>query len=100
MACYMRENTISCEEEARKHVRQLIRSLWVDLNSHLTARDPAALPLSIINASLNLARTSQLVYQNGDDLTNTTYSVKEHTRMLFSDPISLEFLISPKLAAL
>ncbi|KAK1566731.1 hypothetical protein Q3G72_003483 [Acer saccharum] len=100
MACYMRENTISCEEEARKHVRQLIRSLWVDLNSHLTARAPAALPLSIINASLNLARTSQLVYQNGDDLTNTTYSVKEHTRMLFSDPISLEFLSSPKLAVL
>ncbi|KAK0589832.1 hypothetical protein LWI29_019097 [Acer saccharum] len=100
MACYMRENTISCEEEARKHVRQLIRSLWVDLNSHLTAQAPAALPLSIINASLNLARTSQLVYQNGDDLTNTTYSVKEHTRMLFSDPISLEFLSSPKLAVL
>ncbi|KAK4846715.1 hypothetical protein QYF36_021171 [Acer negundo] len=88
MACYMRENTISCEEVARKHVRQLIRSLWVDLNSHLTARAPAALPLSIINASINLARTSQLVYQNGDDLTNTTYSVKEHTRMLFRDPIS------------
>ncbi|TXG55303.1 hypothetical protein EZV62_020559 [Acer yangbiense] len=100
MACYMRENTISSEEEARKHVRQLIRSLWVDLNSHLTARAPAALPLWIINASLNLARTSQLVYQNGDDFTNTTYSVKEHTRMLFSNPISLEFLISPKLAAL
>ncbi|KAK2650732.1 hypothetical protein Ddye_018221 [Dipteronia dyeriana] len=96
MACYMRENTISCEEEARKHVRQLIGSLWVDLNSHLTA--PAALPLSIINASLNLARTSQLVYQNGDDLTNTTYSVKEHTHMLFSNPISLEFPSSPELA--
>ncbi|KAL5797753.1 hypothetical protein ACOSQ2_002573 [Xanthoceras sorbifolium] len=97
MACNMRENTLSCEEEARKHIRQLIRSLWVELNGQLTA--PAALPLPIIHASLNLARTSQVVYQNGDDYTNTTYSVKEYTRTLFSDSISLEFPGSTDLLA-
>ncbi|KAH9792960.1 S-(+)-linalool synthase [Citrus sinensis] len=82
--CYMREKTISCEEEARKHIRQLIRSLWVELNGMLVA--PAALPASIVNASLNLARTAQVVYQHGDDSTVT--SVNGHIERLFYNPLT------------
>ncbi|GAY60816.1 hypothetical protein CUMW_205050 [Citrus unshiu] len=82
--CYMREKTISCEEEARKHIRQLIRSLWVELNGMLVA--PAALPASIVNASLNLARTAQVVYQHGDD--NTVTSVNGHIERLFCNPLT------------
>lgn len=84
--CYMREKTISCEEEARKHIRQLIRSLWVELNGMLVA--PAALPASIVNASLNLARTAQVVYQHGDDSTVT--SVNGHIDRLFYNPFTQE----------
>lgn len=75
---------ISCEEEARKHIRQLIRSLWVELNGMLVA--PAALPASIVNASLNLARTAQVVYQHGDD--NTVTSVNGHIERLFCNPLT------------
>lgn len=92
----MREKKITDEEDARKDIRNLIRRLWVDLNSHLTAE--CGLPLSIVNASLNLARTSQVVYQTGDDHSSVTYSVREHTLKLFSDPIPLEFTDSVEFA--
>ncbi|KAJ4729952.1 Geraniol synthase [Melia azedarach] len=83
--CYMREQTVSCEEAARKHVRQLIRSLWVELNGVLMDPAAALLPLSIVNASLNLARTAQVVYQHGDD--SNVSSVNEHVQTLFYNPI-------------
>lgn len=81
----MREQTVSCEEAARKHVRQLIRSLWVELNGVLMDPAAALLPLSIVNASLNLARTAQVVYQHGDD--SNVSSVNEHVQTLFYNPI-------------
>lgn len=79
----MREKKISCEEEARKHIRQRILSLWVELNGMLAA--PGALPASIVNASLNLARTAQVVYQHGDDC--NVASVSDHVKTLFYNPI-------------
>ncbi|KAJ9176966.1 hypothetical protein P3X46_012224 [Hevea brasiliensis] len=83
--CFMREKGISCEDEGRKQVRQLIRSLWIDLNGELVA--PSSMPLSIINASFNLARTAQVVYQHGDDKKGS--SVDDQVQALIYKPISL-----------
>eukprot|EP00257_Ricinus_communis_P002243 XP_002513266.2 probable terpene synthase 11 [Ricinus communis] len=82
--CLMREKRISCDDEGRKQVRQLIRSLWTELNGELIA--PSAMPLSIINASLNLARTAQVVYQHGDDKKGS--SVDNQVQALIYIPIS------------
>ena len=82
--CYMRENNVESEEEARKHVRKLIGSLWLELNGHLiTSSTPNAnaLPKSITKACFNLARTAQLIYQHGDD--DTLFTVDDHIQSLF-----------------
>ncbi|KAF8391446.1 hypothetical protein HHK36_023751 [Tetracentron sinense] len=83
MECYMRDENISCDNEARKHVRQLIHNLWTELNGQLMA--PTGLPLSIIKASVNLSRTAQVIYQHGDD--NKASSVEDHIQSLLFRPI-------------
>ncbi|BAT92207.1 hypothetical protein VIGAN_07088600, partial [Vigna angularis var. angularis] len=65
LQCLMTENNISDEIVARKQIRGFIRNLWPELNS--LALTTASLPFSVIKASLNMARTSQVIYQNGDD---------------------------------
>nr|AWF79084.1 terpene synthase [Pelargonium graveolens] len=81
--CYMKEKGIGGEEEGRRQIRQMIRELWVELNGELVAQN--GLPLSLISASLNVARTAQVVYQHGDD--NTFSGVEDHAQALFFRPI-------------
>ncbi|KAF7145077.1 hypothetical protein RHSIM_Rhsim04G0060000 [Rhododendron simsii] len=80
--CFRREKNLSSEGEARKQVKQLIRSLWKELNGEFTA--PKALPLPLIKASLNMSRTAQVVYQHGDD--NKFCSVDDCVNSLFFTP--------------
>ncbi|XP_050204828.1 probable terpene synthase 11 [Mercurialis annua] len=83
--CLMREKNISNEEEGRKQVRQVIRSLWRELNGEVMGG--SAMPLSIKNASLNLARTAQVIYQHADD--NNGSSVDDQVQKLIYRPIPL-----------
>lgn len=82
----MRESRISGEDEARKQIRELIRSLWIELNGELVA--PSSMPLCIVNASFNLARTAQVVYQHGDDKKGS--SVDDQVQALIYKPIPLD----------
>ncbi|OAY35159.1 probable terpene synthase 11 [Manihot esculenta] len=84
--CFMRESRISGEDEARKQIRELIRSLWIELNGELVA--PSSMPLCIVNASFNLARTAQVVYQHGDDKKGS--SVDDQVQALIYKPIPLD----------
>ncbi|CAJ1956402.1 unnamed protein product [Sphenostylis stenocarpa] len=63
--CLMTENEILDENVARKHIRQLIWNLWPEMNG--LAMTTTTLPSSVVKASLNMARTSQIIYQHGDD---------------------------------
>ncbi|KAJ7948214.1 Sesquiterpene synthase [Quillaja saponaria] len=81
---YMRENNMSHEDEGRKHIRKLIGKLWIELNGHL--KDSKTLPPSIIKASLNLARTAQVIYQHGDDYNLS--SVSDNVQRLLFGPIN------------
>ncbi|RDX59103.1 putative terpene synthase 11, partial [Mucuna pruriens] len=80
--CLMTENNISDENVARKHIRKLIGNLWQELNG--LAITTTALPLSAIKVSLNMARTSQVIYQHGDD--ENMLSVDDHVQTLFFTP--------------
>ena len=75
--CYMRENNIS-ENEARKHLRGIISKLWPKLNG--LAMTTTAFPSSVAKASLNMARTAQIMYQHGDD--KSTYTVDDYVQTL------------------
>lgn len=81
--CCMREKPGSSEEDGRKEVRQRIRKLWIELNSEL--KSPRSMPLPVVNASMNLARTSQVVYQHGDDRKGS--SVDDQVQALIYQPL-------------
>ena len=80
--CLMKENDISDETFARKHIRQVIGNLWSELNSLVIAT--TTLPFTIRKASLNMARTSQFIYQHGDDQTMPT--VNDLVKLLIFTP--------------
>ncbi|KAG9454316.1 hypothetical protein H6P81_007220 [Aristolochia fimbriata] len=84
------------EEDARKHVRKLIQVEWKKLNKELysTASTCNVLPQSIRGASLNLARTAQIVYQSGDD--ERCSSVEDHVSSLLVKPIEHGSFLIPK----
>ncbi|XP_062103098.1 probable terpene synthase 11 [Humulus lupulus] len=85
--CYMKEENIELEDEARKHIKKLIRSSWMELNGELKA--PSALPRSITRACFDLARTAQVIYQHGDD--QRFSSVVDHVQSLFFRPCVTNF---------
>ncbi|XP_029130991.1 probable terpene synthase 11 [Cajanus cajan] len=76
--CFMTENNISDENVARKHIRELIRNLWPELNG--LAMTTSALPLSVMKASLNMARTAQVIYQHGDE--QNAFTVDDYVKTL------------------
>ncbi|XP_004487361.1 probable terpene synthase 11 [Cicer arietinum] len=75
--CLMKENNILDENVARKNIRLLIGKLWRELNGLAMTK---TVPLSIVKASLNMARTSQVIYQYGDD--KSTFTVDECVQTL------------------
>ncbi|KAJ6433337.1 hypothetical protein OIU84_017100 [Salix udensis] len=82
--CYTNEKGFSSEKEAREHIRNLISSSWLELNGELVS-PTAALPLSIVKASLNVGRTAQVVYEHGDD--ENASCVAENVQALIYTPI-------------
>ncbi|KAL5132177.1 putative terpene synthase 11 [Glycine soja] len=82
--CLMTENNLSDENVARKHIRQLIQNLWPELNG--LAMTTTALPSSVMKASLNMARTAQVIYQHGDD--QNTFTVDDYVKTLILTPSS------------
>lgn len=83
--CYMRKKNMSTDGDARKQVKLLIHDLWKELNTKLIS--PNSLPPSIVEASFNVARTAQIVYQNGDD--DRVSGVDDHVETLFFVPVVL-----------
>ncbi|KAK6918917.1 Terpene synthase, metal-binding domain, partial [Dillenia turbinata] len=84
MECLMRENNISSDIEAREHVRQLIQSLWRELNGELVTS--SGLPLSTVKACFNVSRTSRVIYQHGDD--DMAFGVEYHVNSLLFRPVT------------
>ncbi|KAL1534411.1 1,8-cineole synthase, chloroplastic [Salvia divinorum] len=81
--CYMNENNAS-EEEARKHVRSLIKQTWKTMNKEMI--DP---PFStcFVEVCANLARMAQLIYQKESDGFGMQHSyVNKQLRRLLFEP--------------
>lgn len=85
--CYMHETGAS-EEEARGHVQQMISDTWNEMNYEAKI---ALLPRGFVEATVNLARMSQCIYQHGDghgrpDKAKTV----ERVMSLFVSPVPLD----------
>ncbi|XP_022008888.1 probable terpene synthase 11 isoform X3 [Helianthus annuus] len=81
----MKEENITCEEEGREGILQMIYALWNDLNVELLT--PDAVLFRMIKVALNMSRTSQVVYQHNDD--SYLLSVKDHVQSLFYEPVDI-----------
>ncbi|CAL5200498.1 unnamed protein product [Lathyrus oleraceus] len=62
--CLMEQNITFDENESRKHIRMTIRNVWRELNGPSMTK---TIHFSLVKASLNMARTAQVIYQHGDD---------------------------------
>ncbi|KAK8603078.1 hypothetical protein V6N13_085275 [Hibiscus sabdariffa] len=82
--CYMYENEAS-EEEAREHVKKLIETAWKKINEEQMAESPFS--RTFIEIAMDLARVSQLMYQNGDGHAIEDGDTKDRVLSLFVNPI-------------
>ncbi|XP_059452262.1 probable terpene synthase 9 [Corylus avellana] len=81
--CYMVQESVS-KEEAQDHIKRLISYSWRKLNEE-SAKN--SMPKSIVKMSLNMARTAQFLFQNGDGIGTSTGVVKDHLTSLIIKPI-------------
>jgi hypothetical protein len=81
--CYMVQESVS-KEEAQDHVRGLISYSWKKLNEE-SAKN--SMLKSVVKMSLNMARTAQFLFQNGDCIGTSTGVIKDHLTSLIIKPI-------------
>ena len=91
--CYMIEERIS-EEQARDQVEKLIGYSWKKLNE---ASIDSSLPKSMINSSLNMARSAQCIFQFGDGIGTSIGVTKDRLTLFIIKPISIEPSTKPYL---
>ncbi|KAM7525543.1 hypothetical protein LguiA_015445 [Lonicera macranthoides] len=84
--CYMHDTGV-CEKEAREHIKHLISETWKKVNNNLFMESP--FPKTYIRASMNLARTSQCMYQFSDGHGAPTHEAKERVLSLLVNPIPI-----------
>ena len=75
------------EVQAKQCVKELINYSWKKPNEE-SAKN--SLPKSVIKMTLNMARTSQCIYQNGDGINTSTVAFKELLISLIVKPIPIE----------
>ncbi|XP_077243407.1 alpha-terpineol synthase, chloroplastic-like [Tasmannia lanceolata] len=85
--CYMHETGVS-EEIARKHMRALINDLWKKMNKDCAAL--SSFPQAFIDATVNLTRTAQCVYQYGDGFSDPNCKTKDRIKSLLVQSIPLK----------
>lgn len=54
------------EEKARVYVQEMISKTWDEMNYEIISHYSSLLPRGFVEAAINLARTSQCMYQYGD----------------------------------
>ncbi|CAK9161364.1 unnamed protein product [Ilex paraguariensis] len=86
--CYMIEEQVS-EEQAYHHMKSLIISSWSNLNETIARKSH---PQSLVRMSLNMARTAQCIFQNGDGIGTSTGETKDTLTSLIVTPIPIEQL--------
>ncbi|XP_075673462.1 putative terpene synthase 9 [Castanea sativa] len=84
--CYMVREGIT-EVQAKQCIKELINYSWKKLNKE-SAKN--SLPRSMVNMSLNMARTAQCIYQHGDGIGTSTGAIKDHLTSLIVKAIPIE----------
>ncbi|KAL5707044.1 isoprene synthase [Ranunculus cassubicifolius] len=76
------------EESARRHIEYLIGETWKKLNKDRVADSLFSQPF--LEVAVNLARTSQCMYQYGDGHGIQDQETKDRVMSLFVEPIPFD----------
>ncbi|XLU26814.1 hypothetical protein S245_062880, partial [Arachis hypogaea] len=83
--CCMKQYGIS-QEEAYNRINKEISDCWKDINEEcLNSHD--IIPKPLINCILNLARSTEVIYENFEDKYTNNELLKDHIAALLLDPI-------------
>ncbi|XP_022877994.1 trans-alpha-bergamotene synthase-like isoform X1 [Olea europaea var. sylvestris] len=85
--CYMKDTGCS-EEDAREYIKYLIDVTWKKINKEILMNSPCK---DFAGTAMNLARTSQCMYQYGDGFGVPHLETKRNIISLIIEPISLQF---------
>lgn len=80
----MNENDVS-EEEARKHIQDIINSAWKKINGQCSTRLVASME-PFLNQARNAARVAHTLYLNGDGFGIQDRDIKKHILSLLVEP--------------
>jgi len=83
IVCYMNEMNVS-EEEARKHIQDIISNAWKRINGHCSNQDAFMEPF--FNQARNAARVAHTLYLNGDGFGIQDRDIKKHILSLVVEP--------------
>ncbi|RHN44251.1 putative alpha-farnesene synthase [Medicago truncatula] len=83
IVCYMNERNVS-EEEARKHIQDIINNAWKRINGHCSNQDAFMEPF--FNQARNAARVAHTLYLNGDGFGIQDRDIKKHILSLVVEP--------------
>ncbi|KDP22619.1 hypothetical protein JCGZ_02849 [Jatropha curcas] len=86
ISCYIHEYGV-LEEEAREHINKLTEKAWKKINECEIGE--TQFPKPFIDATINLARISQCIYQYGDSHGAPDSRSKRRVLSLIVEPISL-----------
>ncbi|XP_051124747.1 monoterpene synthase TPS4, chloroplastic-like [Andrographis paniculata] len=81
----LKDKSITSEDEANENIKRRIRNAWKDMNGELL--ESKILPLPLVKACFNMARTSQVVYQHKED--SYLSSVKKFVNFILLEPINI-----------
>ncbi|WJX49721.1 alpha-farnesene synthase [Trifolium repens] len=81
--CYMNEMNVS-EEEARKHIQDIINIAWKKINGHCST--PITWMEPFFNQAKNAARVAHTLYLNGDGFGIQDRDIKKHILSLVVEP--------------
>ncbi|KAF8377152.1 hypothetical protein HHK36_030525 [Tetracentron sinense] len=84
--CYMHESGV-IEEIAREHIKHLIRDTLKKMNKDRVSSSP--FPQPFISVAVNVAQTTQFMYQYRDGFSVLDRETKERVLSLLIEPISL-----------
>lgn len=83
--CYMNEMNVS-EEDARRHIQDIINSAWKRINEHYcSTRISSVKPF--LTQAINAARVAHTLYLNGDGFGIQDRDIKRHILSLLVEPL-------------
>ncbi|CAJ1978705.1 unnamed protein product [Sphenostylis stenocarpa] len=84
--CYVKQHNTS-RQNAIKELLKLIESAWKDINEQCL--NPTQLPIALLMRVLNLARTTDVIYKDGDRYTNSGGIMKDYIKALLVNKIPI-----------